>query len=232
MPTTPTTLTDPGLSPDRSDRATFTARAIARDEFIKNTSTPELRLALANVYGNAVEAAASAVTAAAQVALATAQAAAAATAAASASSTANITAWGAATAYTAGQSVYSLVNFLSYRRRVAGTTATDPSLDPTNWALLLIAGLPVVIVSTTAVTCVANVHYVLTNASVTTATFPLAPVFGDTIVISVDNLRADNVINFNGQPHENRTWVLEPTMIINNRFATVSMRWVNAKWSM
>ena len=225
MPTTPTTLTDPGLSPDRSDRATFTARAIARDEFIKNTSTPELRLALANVYGNAVEAAASAITAATQAAAAIA-------AASSASSTSNITAWSAATAYTVGQSVYSPVNFLSYRRRVAGTTATDPSLDPTNWALLLIAGLPVVIVSTTAVTCVANVHYVLTNASVTTATFPLAPVFGDTIVISVDNLRADNVINFNGQPHENRTWALEPTMIINNRFATVSMRWVNAKWSM
>ena len=128
--------------------------------------------------------------------------------------------------------MYSLVNFLSYRRRTAGTTATDPSLDPTNWALLLIAGLPVVIVPTTAVTCVANVHYVLTNASLTTATFPLAPVFGDTIVISVDNLRTDNVINFNGQPHQNRTWALEPTMIINNRFATVSMRWVNAKWSM
>ena len=225
MPTTPTTLTDPGLSPDRSDRATFTARAIARDEFIKNTSTPELRLALANVYGNAVEAAASAITAATQAAAAIA-------AASSASSTSNITAWSAATAYTVGQSVYSPVNFLSYRRRVAGTTSTDPSLDPANWALLLIAGLPVVIVSTTAVTCVANVHYVLTNASVTTATFPLAPVFGDTIVISVDNLRADNVINFNGQPHENRTWALEPTMIINNRFATVSMRWVNAKWSM
>ena len=231
MPTAPTTIDTLPTPPTTADPTNFDARQDAT-LLAQQAMVPQINVQNLLVYANAVEAAASATTAATQVALATAQAVAAATAASSASSTANITAWSAATAYTAGQSVYSPVNFLSYRRRVAGTTSTDPSLDPTNWALLLIAGLPVVIVSTTAVTCVANIHYVLTNAAVTTATFPLAPVFGDTIAISVDNLRTDNVINFNGQPHQNRTWALEPNMIINNKFATVSMRWVNAKWSM
>lgn len=60
MPTAPPVLTDPGLSPDRADRATFSARSVARDDFIKNIEIPERRLALANVYANAVEAAAAA----------------------------------------------------------------------------------------------------------------------------------------------------------------------------
>ncbi len=43
----------------------------------------------------------------------------------------------AATAYALGQAAISGVNFLTYRRKAAGTSATDPSADPANWALAL-----------------------------------------------------------------------------------------------
>ena len=68
---TPPTLTLPGLSPDRSDRATFTARSIARDDYIKNTQVPQLTLALANVAANATDAASSATNAATQATIST-----------------------------------------------------------------------------------------------------------------------------------------------------------------
>ena len=55
MPTAVPTLTDAPTSPDRSDRATFTARSIALDNWKKNQNVPEMRLALANVYANALE---------------------------------------------------------------------------------------------------------------------------------------------------------------------------------
>jgi len=41
-----------------------------------------------------------------------------------------------ATAYALGQAAISGVNFLTYRRKAAGTSATDPSADPANWAPL------------------------------------------------------------------------------------------------
>jgi hypothetical protein len=45
-------------------------------------------------------------------------------------------AWSASTNYTLGKVVYSPISFQSYRRRVAGTSALDPSLDADNWAAL------------------------------------------------------------------------------------------------
>lgn len=49
---------------------------------------------------------------------------------------ANATLWDANTAYVEGQVVYSPITYLSYRRKIAGTTPTDPSNDTTNWVLL------------------------------------------------------------------------------------------------
>jgi len=54
MPTAPPALTAAPTSPDRSDRATFTARSIALDNWRKNYNVPEMGAALANVYANAV----------------------------------------------------------------------------------------------------------------------------------------------------------------------------------
>lgn len=45
-------------------------------------------------------------------------------------------AWVSGTTYTAGQVRYSPADSLNYRRRTNGAGTTDPSLDPTNWALL------------------------------------------------------------------------------------------------
>lgn len=44
-------------------------------------------------------------------------------------------AWVSGTTYTAGQVRYSPIDFFSYRRKTNGAGTTDPSLDPTNWAL-------------------------------------------------------------------------------------------------
>lgn len=62
MPTAAPTLTAAPTSPDRADRATFAARAVALDDWTKNNQVPEMQALGDNVYANAVEAAAAAVT--------------------------------------------------------------------------------------------------------------------------------------------------------------------------
>ena len=74
MPTAPATLTAAPTSPDRSDRATFSARAVALDDWTKNTHIPELQAAMDNVYANALEVASTATTSGDLVALAAAAA--------------------------------------------------------------------------------------------------------------------------------------------------------------
>ncbi len=81
MPTSPPSMTAAPTSPDRADRATFAARAIALDNWRKTLHIPEITAALANIYSNAVDAynnavaaAVSAGTATTQAGLATAQA--------------------------------------------------------------------------------------------------------------------------------------------------------------
>lgn len=74
MPTSPPTLTAAPTSPDRADRATFAARAVALDDWTKNTHVPQLQTAINGVYSNSVEVAANATIAADSVALAAASA--------------------------------------------------------------------------------------------------------------------------------------------------------------
>lgn len=48
---------------------------------------------------------------------------------------AGVTKWTSGTTYANGQAVYSGINYLTYRRTTAaGSSTTDPSNDPTNWA--------------------------------------------------------------------------------------------------
>lgn len=61
MATAPPTLTAAPTSPDRADRATFSARSVALDDWRKNSNVPEMTLALANVYANALAAEAGAI---------------------------------------------------------------------------------------------------------------------------------------------------------------------------
>jgi hypothetical protein len=48
--------------------------------------------------------------------------------------TANASMWNPSTNYALGQNAISPTNFQTYRRRVAGVSATDPASDATNWA--------------------------------------------------------------------------------------------------
>lgn len=114
MPTSPPVLTAAPTSPDRADRATFSARAIALDDWVKNTHIPEIQLAIDAAYNNAVESAGSAAAAGAIL-------------------------WVSGTTYAIGNARISTVDFQTYRRKTAGAGTTDPSLDGTNWALVNVA---------------------------------------------------------------------------------------------
>lgn len=129
----PITLTLPGLSPDRSDRATFSARSVARDEYIKTVQVPQLQIALNDIYNNAGEAFSSATAADASADAAVVSAATAEAAALSALGAAGAPVWVSGTTYIYGFVVWSPITKLIYRRIVAGAGTTDPSADATNW---------------------------------------------------------------------------------------------------
>lgn len=131
MPVTaPPTLTAAGLSPDRADRATFVARSIARDDFIKNTQIPQLQTAIDNVFNNAKEAYNSGVSA-------TADAASSAINASQAAAAAAAIQWVSGTNYAVGDPRWSPITKISYRRLIAGAGTTDPNADATNWAAIV-----------------------------------------------------------------------------------------------
>ena len=190
MQTPAFTLTAPGLSPDRSDRTTFTARAIALDDWRKNYNVPEMTLAIAGVYNNAVDCYNNALLAAASQQAAAAAAATAATAVGAA-------AWVSGTTYALNVKVTSPANGRIYFRKVAGAGTTDPSADATNWGLLVNGLIPVVVSATTA-TAAAGFVYILTNAALTTVTLPATPLAGDTVAVMAQNGRTDNLIMRNG----------------------------------
>jgi hypothetical protein len=117
-----TPLPDP---PTRQDPTNFNDRA---DEFLsalESPFVPELnafRLEMLSIGDMAEDAVTAAATATA--------------AADAAQFTADALMWNAATAYVLGQNAISPTNFKTYRRKVAGISATDPSADATNWVLV------------------------------------------------------------------------------------------------
>lgn len=111
MPTAPPNLTAAPASPDRADRGTFSARAVALDDWTKNTHIPEIQAAINATYNNATEAAGSAAAAGAIL-------------------------WVSGTTYAIGDARTSPTSLQTYRRKTAGAGTTDPNLDGTNWALV------------------------------------------------------------------------------------------------
>jgi len=215
---TPPVLTDPGLSPDRADRATFSARAIALDDFTKNVQIPQLRLALTNVAANATDAATSGTNAANsatssansatnatnqvtlainQVTLATAEKTAAALSAQTAAQSAALPGWVSGTNYTAGQRAISLTNGRPYMSLTAGVSTTDPATDTARWQLIT-SNRPIVAVTGTSITATAGNHYVMTNAALSTLTLPALPATGMQVEITFANNRIDNIVARNG----------------------------------
>ena len=130
---TPPTIVAAPTPPDRGDRSTFSARATASFDHLKNHAIPEIQAVAENVALNASDAATSAANAAAQVGLAMDQAVIAAGLRNVCEDFANAEMWVSGTTYALGDLRWSPANLKTYRRIVAGAGATDPSLDATNW---------------------------------------------------------------------------------------------------
>lgn len=183
MPTTPPTLTSPPSAPSRDDSATFASRGNAFIAWFSTLYT-EMVAALANVYANAVDAYNSATLASSS--------------AANAAASANAPIWVSGTTYAIGDVRWSPATYYTYRRLTAGAGTTDPSADPTNWALAGTMLLSLVVSTSTSNTMSRNQHLVLTNAALSTATLPATPTAGDTCWVTPGNGRTDNVIARNG----------------------------------
>jgi len=256
---TPPTLTDPGLSPDRSDPATFSARAIALDEFTKNVQIPQLRLALANVSANATDAATTATNssnsatssansatnaatqvtlaanqvtlAANQVALATTEKNAAASSAQTAAQSAALPGWVTGTNYATGQRAISLISGRAYLSLSAGVSTIDPLNDTSRWRLIT-ANRPVVLVTTTTQTASAGSHYVMTNPALTSLTLPASPVTGDEVEITFANGRIDNLVLRNGKGllvNNDGSIVLED-LVFDSPNSTLTLAYAENAW--
>lgn len=132
-PVSPPTMTGAPISPDRSDRATFSGRATAYADFQKNTFIPEVQAAIDNAFTNATSAHESAVAADASEAAALVSQIASAANASNAAASAGASAWVSGTTYAIGNKRWSLINGRVYVRRTVGAGTTDPANDPTNW---------------------------------------------------------------------------------------------------
>lgn len=96
-------------------------------------------------------------------------------------------------AYAAGDRAFSLVNGFLYRRLSAGTNATDPSADPTRWALQTLMGYPLVVVNTSTHAIAAGTCMLIVYAGPVTLTAPAA-VGEPEFAIKRANGRLDNVL--------------------------------------
>jgi len=98
------------------------------------------------------------------------------------------------TPYVIGDVRWSPVNRLIYRCIANVTSATDPSLDLTNWTRVS-SGLSIVNVSGTSVTAISGNDYWLNNAGTTAVTAP-TPVDGAWFAVTPANGLKTNTIAF------------------------------------
>jgi hypothetical protein len=130
-----TTITALPTPPARSDPANFRARA---DGFLGALPAfvTEANTVAGEINAAAAAAAASETNAAAAAAAAAASETAAANSAASAASAASAPMWVSGASYTAGQCVWSPLDFQTYRARVNTSGTTDPAAAPAAWERL------------------------------------------------------------------------------------------------
>lgn len=226
MPSTPIPISALPAAPDRADRATFSARAVAMFSALKDVFVGEVNAIAITANTNATEAAASASAAAASVvsaALAQSNAQQAANAAATAAGAAL---WVSGTTYALGDAVWSPITYLIYRRILSGAGTTDPSADATHWGTLGSLGLTVVTVTGTAQTATAGSHYVLTNAAATTVTLP-AGASGDTVAVTCTGALATNVIAPNGAE---TIMEVAGSMTLDKAGATITLKYLQNSW--
>lgn len=159
-------------------------------------------------------------------------AAAAAAAATAAMASSSAVAWVSGTTYALGVVVWSPINFLPYRRKVAGGGVTDPSLDSTNWAPQVIQtisqypGLPDV--RTTGFTATANATYDCdTRAAGFTVTMPGTPTAGQWVLIT-DYGGTAGLKNITLARNGSNIMGLVEDLVINKNNVTVLMVFVNS----
>jgi hypothetical protein len=201
----------------------FNSKAFAQSAALAGFVT-ETNLVAGEVNANAVAAAASAVTAQGHADDAFASSQAAQTSAITAASSSGAALWVSGTTYALGDVVWSPATRYSYRRIVAGAGATDPSADPTNWALASVALPQLIVVTGTSASAQSGAEYALTNAAATTVTLPASPTVGDFVSIIVANGRVDNLVARNGKPING----VSEDMTITSRYAAFDMRYISA----
>lgn len=163
---TPTAPTAAPLTPDKADRVTFSARATAWANYVKNTHISEVYALAQNAYNNASDSAASASISSQNAAIS--------------QSAAGVTLWVSGTTYTLGQAVISPSSLLVYRRKVAGAGTTDPVSDPTNWKVNSMANQWVT--KTSAYTAVdGDALRVDTTSAAVVITLPASPLDNSTV---------------------------------------------------
>jgi hypothetical protein len=191
--TAPPTVDPLATPPSTSSSATFDTRA---DTFLAQLQTwaTQLGALAANVYANAVDAFNNAVSAAASALAASSSATNAAASAVTAGASAGAAAWNAGTAYTLGQRAIDPTFQRVYFRKIAGTTATQPNADATNWAPLDISEVVVPVTGTTG-TVYAGATWSLNNAAATAMTLDAAIADSSEFAIILRNGRTDNTLD-------------------------------------
>lgn len=126
MPIEPLPLPAIPPAPSRADPATFEERNDAAVEFQFNVLPPWIAGQVQRTFDNALESADNATLA--ETARVAAEAAADA-----ASQSAGATEWESGKVYEMGDTVWSPLDFQTYRRRVAGSSTIDPSEDAATW---------------------------------------------------------------------------------------------------
>lgn len=86
------------------------------------------------------------------------------------------------------------------------------------------SGVTLSINSTASISAAAGTHYVVTNAGAVTVTLPTGPAAGSYVWVTVGNDRTDNVIAQGGS----KIMSLAENLTINNRYATVQLRYINS----
>jgi hypothetical protein len=215
-----TAITTPPPVPLRSDPLTFNDKAEALADWYE-VAVPQFNQLATEAEADAAASAASAGASAASAAAALASKNASDANAQTTAAAQGAAAWVSGTTYEAGVCVWSPISYLVYRRTATGGGTTDPSLDIANWALAA-ASLPVqVTVTGTTVSASANGDYLLTNVAATTVTLPAAPADGATIMVTVGNGLATNVVNPNGKNINGEAG----NMTINYRYGSVLLRY-------
>jgi len=197
--TAPPSLETPPTAPTRASPSTFSTRADAWLSWMERF-VGQLGAALANCYGNAVDAYNNAVAGAASAAAALASEISAAASAAASANSAGAALWVSGGNYAVGTVRRSPANGYPYVCYTAANgRTTDPSADTGYWRLAAASAPQLVVVSGTSQTAVAWGDYELANAGATTLTLPASPADGDCVWVTARNGRRDNVVARNGK---------------------------------